>query len=176
MPWCHLWRVCVQCGRNMHKDPSPWHPNQSYVSRQSYKTPTHTIGPCLGMIWAPMTLNLPQWDKLTRCTFGWVGVQCERQRLNHPTPRPQTQSYTSHQSFGTPLEPIGHCLCRNLGQNQLKSAPRGLLCPHGATYGGFGSSAAPTYTRTHPHGLPTIHMYPGNHTKHQETAFDLVLV
>ena len=85
------------------------------------------------MIWVPNTLNLPHWDKLTRYSLGWVGVQCERQRLNHPTPRPQIQPYTSHQSFGTPLKPIGHCLYRNLGQNQLKSTPRGLLC-HGATF------------------------------------------
>src|SRR6056300_741949 len=127
------------------------------------------------MIWVPNTLNLPHWDKLTRYSLGWVGVQCERQSLNHPTPRPQIQPYTSHQSFGTPLKPIGHCLYTNLGQNQLKSSPRGLLC-RGATFGGFVSSVAPAYVRTHPHGLQTNHMYPGNHMKHQDTPFDLALV
>ena len=126
------------------------------------------------MIWVPNTLNLPHWDKLTRYTLGWVGVQCERQRLNHPTPRPQIQPYTSHQSFGTPLKPIGHCLYRNLGQNQLKSTPQGLLW-HGDTYGGFGSSVPTTYTRTHLHGLKTNHVYPDSHMKLQDTPYDLVL-
>ena len=126
--WCHFGRVCVQCVPGMCKNPSPWPPNQSYVSRQSYETPRHTIWPCLGMIWVPNTLNLPHWDKLTRYTLGWVGGQCECQCLNLPAPRPHTQSYTSHQSFGTPLKPIGHCFSTNLGQNWLKSSPRGLLC------------------------------------------------
>src|SRR5210317_664934 len=127
------------------------------------------------MMWAPNTLNLPQWDKLTRYTLGRVGGQCEHQSLNHPIPRPQTQPYTSQQSCGTPRKPSGHCLCTNLGRNWFKSSPRGLW-RRDAMFGGFGSSVAPTYVGTHLHGLQTNHMYPGNHMEHQDTPYDLVLV
>ena len=43
VPWCHLWRVWVQCGPNIYKDPPPWPPNQPYVSRQSHQTPRNSI-------------------------------------------------------------------------------------------------------------------------------------
>src|SRR6056300_450581 len=179
VPWCHLLEgLGPVWPQHMQEEPSPWPPALSYVSRQIYKTPRHTmrLRPCLGMIWVPMTLNLSHWDKLTRYTLGWVGAQCERQSLNHPAPRPQTQSYTSHQSFGTPLKPIGHCLCRNLGRNQLKSTPRGLLC-HGATFWRVWVQCGPNICkRTHPHGLQHYHMYPGKYTKHQDTPCGCGLV
>ena len=100
------------------------------------------------MMWAPNTLNLPQWDKLTRSTLGWVGVQCERQSLNHPTPRPQAQPYTSHQSFGTPLKPIGHYTAFAEILDGISSNPHHeACCAMVPPFGGFGSSVAPTYAR-----------------------------
>src|SRR6056300_1757172 len=129
------------------------------------------------MIWVPNTLDLPHWDKLTRYTLGWVGGQCECQSLNHPAPRPQTQAYTSHQSFGSPLKPIGQWLSTNLGQNWHKSSPRGWLVVPWCHFGRVCVQCGPNICKD-PSPWPPNQSYVSRQSYEtpRHTTYDLVLV